>query len=134
MENDYKDNTKQFYGDDYAKQKQKEYNDALENQSDTQLNDSAARTDSSLADPSSKDVATDNGYKQNETEEMSGEVTRKDREERLEKGADEGGAKDSHGVSQGVSINEAENISEENDITENTKERATIDFTNRSVI
>ncbi|MBN8568801.1 MAG: hypothetical protein J0M18_04145 [Ignavibacteria bacterium] len=130
MENDNKDNTNQFYGDDYAKQKQKEYNDTLENRSDTQLNDSAARTNSDEADPSSKDVATDNGYKQNEAEEMSGEVTRKNHEEELEKGADEGGAKDSHGVS----VNEAENFGEENEITENTKERATIDHTSRSVI
>jgi len=127
-------NTNKFYGDDYAKQKQKEYNDSLENKSDTQLNDSAARTNSSEADPSSKDVATDNGYKQSEAEEMSGEVTRKNREEKLDKGAAEGpeygGAKDSHGVS----VNEAENFGEENEIVENTKERATIDFTNRSVI
>jgi hypothetical protein len=132
MENDNEKNNKdtrdtnQFYGDDYAKQKQKEYNDTLENRSDTQLNDSAARTNSDEADPSSKDVATDNGYKQNEAEEMSGEVTRKHREEKLEKGVEN--------VDKDVSANEAENFGEENEITENTKERATIDHTSRSVI
>ncbi|MBS1494626.1 MAG: hypothetical protein JST55_14020 [Bacteroidetes bacterium] len=111
-------------GSDSAKEKQREYNDSLENQSDTAINDSASRL------PSSKDVNTDNGYKQKETEEMGGEVDRKKREENLEKGRDEGGAKDSHGVS----INEAENFGDENTITENTKERATLDHTSRSVI
>jgi hypothetical protein len=104
-------------------EKQREYNDSLENQSDTQLNDSASRIPS-------KDVETDTGYKQKETEEMGGEVERKKREENLEKGRDEGGAKDSHGMS----VNEAENFGDENTITENTKERATLDYTGRSVI
>ncbi len=128
MENDNKDtqNTNQFHGDDYAKQKQKEYNDSLENRSDTQLNDSAARTNSDEADPSSKDVATDNGYKQSEAEEMSGEVTRKNHEEDLDKGVEN--------VDKEVSVNEAENFGAENEITENTKERATLDHTSRSVI
>jgi len=121
--------TNQF-GSGSAKEKQREYNENLENQSDTQLNDSASRTNTQPADPSSKDVATDNGYKQSEAEEMSGEVTRKSREENLEKGQDEGGAKDSHGVT----INEAEHFDDENTITENTKERATLSLTGRSVV
>lgn len=111
--------TNQF-GSDSAKEKQKEYNDNLENQSDTQINDSASRL------PSSKDVGSDTGYKQNEAAEMSGEVTRKSREEDMEKGGEKG--------DKDVSINESGNIQDENTIVENTKERATLDHTTRSVV
>lgn len=115
--------TNQF-GSDSAKEKQKEFNENLTenltNQSDTQLNDSASRL------PSSKDVASDTGYKQNEAEEMSGEVTRKHREEDMEKGGDKG--------DKDVSINESGNIQDENTIVENTKERATLEHTTRSVV
>lgn len=111
--------TNQF-GSDSAKEKQKEFNDNLENQSDTQINDSASRL------PSSKDVGSDTGYKQNEAAEMSGEVTRKQREEDMEQGG-ERGDKD-------VSINESGNIQDDNTIVENTKERATLDHTTRSVV
>ena len=54
------------------------------------------------------------------------EVTRKHSEEELEKGVEN--------VDKEVSVNEAENFGAENEITENTKERATLDHTSRSVI
>lgn len=115
--------TNQF-GSGSAKEKQKEFNENLTenftNQSDTQLNDSASRL------PSSKDVGSDTGYKQNETEEMSGEVVRKKREEDMEQGGEQS--------DKDVSINESGNIQDENNITENTKERATLDHTSRSVV
>jgi hypothetical protein len=133
-ENKYDNGTAYRKPDSYDNAKglemQRQYNEALENQGDTELTDPAGRT-TSKTDPSSKDVATDTGYKQNESGEMSGEVTRKRREENLDRGGEEeGGAKDSHGAT----ANEFGNISDEHDITENTKERASIDLTGRSVI
>lgn len=119
-ENQNKNSGTNQFGSDSAKEKQKEYNDNLENQSDTQINDSASRL------PSSKDVGSDTGYKQNEAAEMSGEVTRKSREEDMEKGGEKG--------DKDVSINESGNKQDENTIVENTKERAMLDHTTRSVV
>ncbi len=100
--------------------KQDEYNRKLEDKTPNSPVDTASRTGSE------KDIATDTGYKQKDAEEMQGEVTRKHREENLEHGGEE--------APDDVAINEGRDISDKNTIAENTKERATIDLTGRSVI
>lgn len=141
MENENK-NTKP-YDHEEGLRKQREYNHEHGTESDAEANEQSYAKEQpeqnstendflggiSNTSDESKNV-NDEGYKQTEDEEMNGERIRKHEEENLEKGIDESGAKDSHGVS----INESGNITEKNDITENTKERATIDLTGRSVI
>jgi hypothetical protein len=108
------------YDHESGQAKQDEYNRKLEDKTPNSPVDTASRTGAE------KDIATDTGYKQKDAEEMQGEVTRKHREENLEHGGEE--------APDDVAINEGRDISDKNTILENTKERATIDLSGRSVI